>query len=64
MRRILGLIGLLWGGAVLVNTFILQNGPKSSGPFAAGERTAIIFAILMVLVGSHALLGRKSAKAR
>jgi hypothetical protein len=60
-NRIFGGIGVLWGGAILIRSF-LQRGPSGSGAYAAGQTTALIFGALLFLVGLYYLIkgGRKT----
>jgi hypothetical protein len=52
--RILGAIGVLWGGAILVRSY-LRGGPLGSGAFLAGQLVALAFAALLLLVGAYYL---------
>lgn len=54
-NRIFGFIGVLWGGAMLVSAF-LRGGPQGSGAYAAGQNGALIFAVVLVIVGAYYLL--------
>lgn len=61
-NRILGAIGVLWGGGLLVRAY-LGGGPVGSGPFRNGQIAALAFAVLLVLVGGYYLIkGNRSAK--
>jgi hypothetical protein len=60
-NRIFGAIGLIWGGAVLVNAF-RGAGSQGSGAYAAGHTTGVIFGGLLVIVGGYYLLTGGSAK--
>ena len=53
-NRIFGLIGVLWGGAMLVSAFS-QGGAQGSGAYAAGQNAALIFAFVLVFVGGYYL---------
>jgi hypothetical protein len=44
--RILGGIGVVWGGAA----------PERSGAYGAGQTAALVFAVLLVAVGGYYLL--------
>ena len=60
-NRIVGAIGVLWGGGMLVSAF-LRGGPAGSGAYAAGQTGALAFACLLVLVGAYYLFkGSKKA---
>lgn len=54
-QRIFGLIGVLWGGGVLINLFV-TGGPQGSGAFAAGQYGGLAFAGVMLVVGMFALI--------
>jgi hypothetical protein len=54
-NRIFGLIGVLWGGAILVSAFS-QGGAQGSGAYAAGQNAALVFAVVLVAVGGYYLL--------
>jgi hypothetical protein len=56
-NRIFGAIGVLWGGFMLVSAF-LRGGPHGSGAYAAGQNGALVFAVLLVIVGGYYLLKR------
>jgi len=62
-NRIFGAIGVVWGAAIVVNTF-LRGGPQGSGAYAAGQVGALVFAVLLVIVGGYYLLkgGQKLGK--
>jgi hypothetical protein len=54
-NRILGAIGVIWGGLMLVSA-LLRGGPQGSGAYAAGQTAGLVFAVLLVLVGSYYLI--------
>jgi hypothetical protein len=62
-NRIFGAIGVIWGGLMLVSAF-LRGGPQGSGSYAAGQTGALVFAVLLVVVGGYYLLKgeQKTAK--
>jgi hypothetical protein len=51
-NRIFGAIGVIWGGLRLVSAF-LRGGPQGSGSYAAGQTTALVFAVLLVWFGGY-----------
>lgn len=60
-NRIVGGIGVAWGGLILVNSF-MRGGPQGSGAYAAGQTGALVFAVLLLIVGGYYLLkGRQKA---
>jgi hypothetical protein len=62
-NRIFGAIGVIWGGLILVSAFF-RGGPQGSGSYAAGQTGALVFAVLLMLVGGFYLLkgGQKTGK--
>jgi hypothetical protein len=62
-NRVFGAIGLIWGGLILVNGF-MRGGPQGSGAYAAGQTGALVFAVLLVIVGGYYFLkgGQKTGK--
>ena len=54
-NRIFGAIGVVWGGLILVSAYF-RGGPQGSGSYAAGQTGALVFAVLLVLVGGYYLL--------
>ena len=54
-NRIFGAIGVIWGGLMLVSAF-LRGGPQGSGSYAAAQTAALVFAVLLVVVGGYYLL--------
>jgi hypothetical protein len=61
-NRILGAIGVLWGGAALVRWFS-DSGSHGSGAYAAGYTAgSLIFGGLFFLVGAYYLLTGGSKK--
>jgi hypothetical protein len=62
-NRIFGGIGVVCGGLMLVSAF-LRGGPQGSGAYASGQTAALVFAVLLVLVGGYYLRrgGHKTGK--
>jgi hypothetical protein len=60
-NRVVGAIGVLWGGGILVSTFI--NGlPKGDSAYATGNYAGIIFGVAMFIAGAYYLLKGGAAK--
>lgn len=57
-QKILGSIGVLWGGAILVNG-LLGQAPQGTEAYQSGQTAALIFGALMLLVGAFSLLKKK-----
>jgi hypothetical protein len=65
-NRILGAIGVLWGGFILLGR-VVANHPPVDGPstYAAGQMAGLIFAGLLLVVGLFYLIrGGGSARTR
>ena len=60
-NRIFGAIGLIWGSLILVTAF-LRGGPQGSGSYAAGQTGALVFAVLLVVVGGYYFVKRGQRK--
>jgi len=56
-NKILGLIGVLWGGGILVSAF-LRDAPGGSNAYAAGHTAGLVFGGLLFLVGAYYLFKR------
>lgn len=60
IRKILGAVGLLWGGAIIYK-FVSAGGMAATGTSAyaqgqqAGQMLGMVFAICLVLAGAYAL---------
>jgi len=54
-NRILGGIGVLWGGGILVSTF-MKGTPQGQGAYAQGQMFGIAFGALLFLVGLYYLV--------
>lgn len=52
--QILPAIIALWGAAIVIHT--LTNGTDGSGAYGAGQLTAAVVGIVMVILGGRALL--------
>ena len=52
--HILPAIIALWGTAIVLNT--LLNGPDGSGAYATGQLAGGAFGIVMIILGTRALL--------
>ena len=57
--RILGLIAVLWGGAVLVFGLLGPRKPVANAAYAAGQNTGLFFGVLLLIVGLYYLLRRR-----
>lgn len=63
-KKILAVIGILWGGAIVVHWLIAGTHPEGSGAFAsgyqAGQNFAVVFGAVMFVSGLYYLF--KKAK--
>jgi hypothetical protein len=60
-NRIFGGIGVLWGGAMMWRAFF-GSGLEGSGAYRQGQKAALVFAVLLFLVGGYYLLTGGSGK--
>lgn len=53
-RKILGVIGILWGGAIIIS-FFLRKAPlgNGAGPYAAGAAFGFLLGAVMLVAGIH-----------
>jgi hypothetical protein len=56
-NRILGMIGVLWGGGILASAF-LRDAPAGSDAYAAGHTAGLVLGGLLFLVGAYYLFKR------
>ena len=59
-QRVLGGIGVLWGGLILLNRLFGAAPPSGSGAYSAGQNAALVFAVLLFAVGLYYLLRKPS----
>lgn len=53
-NRVLGAVGVIWGGAMLVYGLV-QGGPEGSGAYAQGQGAGLVLGGLMFAVGLYYL---------
>ncbi len=51
-NKIFGVIGILWGGSVLIS-FFARGMPMGGGSYAAGSIVGLLFGVLMLIFGIH-----------
>lgn len=61
-QRILGAIGVVWGGTLLALHLIRGARSPGAGAYAAGRAGALVFAALLFGVGLYYLLRRATPK--
>jgi hypothetical protein len=62
-QRILGGIGVVWGGLMLINR-LLRGGPApGNGSYVAGQNVALVFGVLLFAGGLYYVLKRPSRSA-
>ena len=54
-NRILGAIGVLWGGGILVSAFLRDAPVAGSEAYAAGHSAGLVFGALLFIVGGYYL---------
>jgi hypothetical protein len=52
-NRILGTIGILWGGGILLSKALGAQPTATNQAYAAGQTGAYIFALLLLVVGIY-----------
>jgi len=55
-NRILGAIGVVWGGLILLGRFASERPVEGTGSYAGGQMIGLIFAVLLLLVGLYYLI--------
>ena len=50
-NRILGIIGVLWGGGIVVSFFV--RGANTDGAYGAGQMGGVLFGVVMFLAGTY-----------
>jgi hypothetical protein len=64
-NRILGAIGVLWGGFILLGRLTAVRSIEGPGAYTAGHIAGLIFAALLLVVGLFYLIkGGGSARTR
>lgn len=54
-NRILGAIGIVWGGAVLAN-FVMRDESLAGGGKGVGQLTAVVLGAIMIGAGAYYLV--------
>lgn len=60
-NRIFGAIGIIWGGAILLN-WLTARAPAGSGAYQSGSTAAVVFGAVMFGAGLYYFF-RKPARA-
>ena len=55
-NRILGAIGVLWGGLILLGRFGGGRPVDGTGAYAGGQMIGLAFAVLLLVVGLYYLI--------
>lgn len=64
-NRILGLIGVIWGGFILFGRLTADRAVEVPGAYAAGQMAGLVFAAPLLVVGLFYLIkGGGSARTR
>jgi len=54
-NRVLGAIGVIWGGLILLGRLIGGDPEEGAGAYAAGQMTGVVFGVLLLVVGLYYL---------
>jgi hypothetical protein len=57
-NKILGAIGILWGGAILLRYFLNRGSAEGDAAYASGQKAAVVFGGLLFAVGVFYFLKR------
>ena len=58
-NKIFGGIGVLWGGAIVVR-WLISGTQGGSGAYQAGQSGAVVFGLLLLVVGCYYLFKKSS----
>jgi hypothetical protein len=62
-NRLWGLIGVVWGGAIVLRRLFLESpAPESGGAYAAGQTVGVLFGMVMVAIGLYYLVKKPVPK--
>lgn len=61
-NRVVGLIGVLLGGAILLNRVLGWSAVPGGGAYGAGQVAGLGFAILVLIMGAYFLAKRPVSK--
>jgi len=61
-NRIVGAIGMVWGGAILFSRLILSRTQSAPGSaYASGQSAGLIFGVLLFVVGAYYFFKKPAA---
>ena len=64
-NRVLGAIGVIWGGLILLGRLASGGADDGAGAYGAGRAVGLVFAVLLLVVGLYYLVrGGGSAGAK
>ena len=55
-NRILGAIGVVWGGLILLGRLASGGPVDGTGAYGGGQMIGLVFAVLLLLVGLYYLI--------
>ncbi len=61
-RKIFGVIGVVWGGALLINWMVSGTPSSGSSAYQSGQTIGLIFGVLLLVAGAYALLTSSKRK--
>jgi hypothetical protein len=56
LRRILGGVGVVWGGAIIIFHFTRNGTQAQGGAYEQGQLLALIFGVVLLLAGLYSSL--------
>lgn len=55
-NRVLGAIGVLWGGMILLGRLSGGGAGDGAGAYGAGQAVGLVFAVLLLVVGLYYMI--------
>ena len=59
-NKILGSIGILWGGSIVVRWLLSGSGSSGNAAYDAGHTSAVVFGAVMLVVGLYYVFKKQS----
>ncbi|HEX8891512.1 MAG TPA: hypothetical protein VF779_20355 [Pyrinomonadaceae bacterium] len=63
-QRLLGIVGVLWGGGIFLSGLFSRGQARGSGAYAAGQSAGWIFGLLLLMAGIFCLIKGPSKSAK
>jgi LPXTG-motif cell wall-anchored protein len=58
-NRIIGAIGILWGGAILLRYFLNKGSVDRDAAYASGQKAAVVFGALLFVAGLYYFMKKR-----